>query len=35
MKILTKSPLFNPDGDTDVRLPRKYAGNTTNHNDFK
>lgn len=34
MKILTKSPLFNPDGDTDVRLRRMVGGNTTNLNDF-
>ena len=34
MKKLTKSPLFNPDGDTDVRLRRMVGGNTTNLNDF-
>lgn len=34
MKTLTKSPLFNPDGDTDVRLRRMVGGNTTNLNDF-
>lgn len=34
MKTLTKSPLFNPDGDIDVRLRRMVGGNTTNLNDF-
>ena len=27
-------PLFNPDGDTDVRSRRMIGGNTTNLNDF-
>lgn len=31
---LHKSPLFNPDGDTDVRLRRMVGGHTTNLNDF-
>lgn len=31
---MKKSPLFNPDGDTDVRLRRMIGGNTTNLNDF-
>lgn len=31
---LHKSPLFNPDGDTDVRLRRMVGGRTTNLNDF-
>jgi len=34
MKNLTKKPLFNPGGDTDVRLRRLIGGNTTNLNDF-
>ena len=29
-----KKPLFNPGGDTDVRLRRMIGGNTTNLNDF-
>ncbi len=33
-KILHKKPLFNPDGDVDVRLRRMIGGNTTNLNDF-
>ncbi|MBQ7611795.1 MAG: ribonucleotide-diphosphate reductase subunit beta [Spirochaetaceae bacterium] len=32
--ILVKRPLFNPDGDIDVRLRRMIGGNTTNLNDF-
>lgn len=31
---LTKKPLFNPQGDTEVRLRRMIGGNTTNLNDF-
>ena len=31
---LTRTPLFNPGGDTDVRLRRMIGGNTTNLNDF-
>lgn len=31
---LTRTPLFNPDGDTDVRDRRMIGGNTTNLNDF-
>ena len=31
---MKKRPLFNPDGDTDVRLRRLIGGNTTNLNDF-
>ena len=31
---LKKKPLFNPDGDTEVRLRRMIGGNTTNLNDF-
>ena len=31
---LKKKPLFNPDGDTEVRLRRVIGGNTTNLNDF-
>lgn len=34
MKELKKNSLFNPDGDTDVRLRRMIGGNTTNLNDF-
>ncbi len=34
MSELTKKPLFNPEGDTDVRLRRMIGGNTTNLNDF-
>ena len=32
---LTKKPLFNPQGDLDVRDRRMIGGNTTNLNDFK
>ena len=32
--ILKKNPLFNPAGDTDIRLRRMIGGNTTNLNDF-
>lgn len=31
---LVKRPLFNPNGDTDVRLRKMVGGNTTNLNDF-
>ena len=34
MDKLTKRPLFNPDGDTDIYLRRMISGNTTNLNDF-
>lgn len=34
MSQLTKKPLFNPSGDTEVRLRRMIGGNTTNLNDF-
>lgn len=34
MELLIKRPLFNPNGDTDVRLRRMVGGNTTNLNDF-
>ena len=34
MSDLKKKPLFNPGGDTDVRLRRMIGGNTTNLNDF-
>ena len=34
MDKLTKRPLFNPDGDTDIYLRRRIGGNTTNLNDF-
>ena len=34
MDHLVKKPLFNPGGDTDVRLRRMIGGNTTNLNDF-
>ena len=34
MTELIKKPLFNPGGDTDVRLRRMIGGNTTNLNDF-
>lgn len=34
MTELTKKPLFNPYGDTDVRKRRMINGNTTNLNDF-
>ena len=33
-QVLTKKPLFNPDGDIDVRDRRMIGGNTTNLNDF-
>ena len=31
---LTRRPLFNPQGDSDVRARRIINGNTTNLNDF-
>lgn len=34
MMEMKKKPLFNPDGDTDVRMRRMIGGNTTNLNDF-
>ncbi len=34
MARLVRKPLFNPQGDTDVRLRRMLGGNTTNLNDF-
>jgi len=34
MGTLQKKPLFNPAGDTEVRLRRMIGGNTTNLNDF-
>ena len=34
MSELKKKPLFNPSGDTEVRLRRMIGGNTTNLNDF-
>ena len=34
MTELKKKPLFNPEGDPDVRLRRMIGGNTTNLNDF-
>jgi len=34
METLKKKPLFNPTGDTEVRLRRMIGGNTTNLNDF-
>lgn len=34
MAELVKNPLFNPGGDTEVRLRRMIGGNTTNLNDF-
>lgn len=34
MSNLIKRPLFNPDGDTEVRNRRMIGGNTTNLNDF-
>ncbi len=34
MAILTKKPLFNPEGDTQVHLRKMIGGNTTNLNDF-
>ena len=33
-ELMKKRPLFNPDGETDVRLRRLIGGNTTNLNDF-
>ena len=34
MAQLTKKPLFNPQGDSDVLHRRMIGGNTTNLNDF-
>ena len=34
MEPLKKRPLFNPDGEIDVRERRMINGNTTNLNDF-
>lgn len=34
MEEIKKKPLFNPNGDIDVRLRRMIGGNTTNLNDF-
>ncbi len=34
MAILSKKPLFNPEGDTQIHLRRMIGGNTTNLNDF-
>ncbi len=34
MAELKKKPLFNPEGETDVRFRRMIGGNTTNLNDF-
>ena len=34
MTELKKKPLFNPEGNLDVRLRRMIGGNTTNLNDF-
>lgn len=34
MEQMRKKPLFNPNGDIDVRLRRMIGGNTTNLNDF-
>ena len=34
MEMLRKKALFNPEGDTDVRLRRMLNGNPTNLNDF-
>ncbi|HSK69250.1 MAG TPA: ribonucleotide-diphosphate reductase subunit beta [Candidatus Limnocylindria bacterium] len=34
MEELSRKPLFNPGGDTEVRLRRMLGGNTTNLNDF-
>ena len=34
MTELKKKPLFNPEGEPDVRLRRMIGGNTTNLNDF-
>ena len=33
-QALVKKPLFNPNGDIDVRDRRMIGGNTTNLNDF-
>lgn len=33
-KILSKAPLFNPEGDSEVHMRRMIGGNTTNLNDF-
>lgn len=33
-QTLVKKPLFNPNGDLDVRDRRMIGGNTTNLNDF-
>ena len=33
-KILKKNALFNPEGDTEIRLRKMIGGNTTNLNDF-
>lgn len=34
MEKLTRRPMFNPDGDIDLRSRRMICGNTTNLNDF-
>src|SRR3712207_7284437 len=34
IKKLKKNALFNPQGDTEIRLRRMIGGNTTNLNDF-
>ena len=34
IKQLKRKPLFNPDGDSQVRTRRLIRGNTTNLNDF-
>ena len=34
MEQLKRNALFNPMGDTDLRLRRMIGGNTTNLNDF-
>lgn len=34
MSLLKQKPLFNPDGDIDLRSRRMIGGNTTNLNDF-
>ena len=34
MSDIVKRPLFNPDGDPEVRSRRIIGGNTTNLNDF-
>ena len=34
MTQLKRNSLFNPNGDTDLRLRRMIGGNTTNLNDF-